>query len=95
MAKQHSIEFKNDAVQYYLDNQDHMNYREAAKKLGIGVSTLQKWTKQFKEQGAVTGRGSGNYASDKDKEIARLKRELRDAEGAIEVLKQAINILGK
>ncbi|WP_413927813.1 transposase, partial [Ligilactobacillus equi] len=49
MAKQHSIEFKNDAVQYYLDNQDHMNYREAAKNLGIGVSTLQKWTKQFKE----------------------------------------------
>lgn len=70
MAKQHSIEFKNDAVQYYLDNQDHMNYREAAKNLGIGVSTLQKWTKHFKEQGAVTGCGSGNYASDKDKEIA-------------------------
>ncbi|WP_263850742.1 hypothetical protein [Ligilactobacillus salivarius] len=31
-------------------------------------------------------RGSGNYSSDKDKEIARLKRQLRDAEGAIEVL---------
>ena len=31
-------------------------------------------------------RGNGNYSSDKDKEIARLKRQLRDAEGAIEVL---------
>lgn len=36
-------------------------------------------------------RGSGNYSSDKDKEIVRLKRQLRDAEGAIEVLKKAIS----
>ena len=41
------------------------------------------------------GRGSGNFASDKDKEIARLKRQLRDAEGAIEVLKKSIGILSK
>ncbi|PPX65041.1 transposase, partial [Limosilactobacillus fermentum] len=40
-------------------------------------------------------RGSGNFASDKDKEIARLKRQLRDAEGAIEVLKKSIGILSK
>ena len=39
--------------------------------------------------------GSGNYASDEAKEIARLKRELRDAQDALEVLKKAINILGK
>ncbi|MGO3111136.1 MAG: hypothetical protein ACTIIU_05270 [Latilactobacillus curvatus] len=38
---------------------------------------------------------SGNFASDKDKEIARLKRQLRDAEGAIEVLKKSIGILSK
>lgn len=40
-------------------------------------------------------RGSGNYASDEDKEIARLKRELRDAKDAINVLKKAISILDK
>ena len=40
-------------------------------------------------------RGSGNYASDEQKEIARLKRELRDAKDALDVLKKAINILGK
>ena len=39
--------------------------------------------------------GSGNYASDKDKEIAQLKRQLRDAKGAIEVLKKSIEILSK
>lgn len=90
MAKQHTTEFKNDAVQYYLGNKDHLNYRQAAEKLGVGASTLQKWTKKFKEESSVEGRGSGNYASTRIKK----KRELRDAEGAIEVLKQAINILG-
>ena len=40
-------------------------------------------------------RGSGNYASDEQKEIARLRRELRDAQDALDVLKKAINILGK
>ena len=32
---------------------------------------------------------SGNYASDEAKEIARLKRELRDAQDALDVLKKA------
>ena len=40
-------------------------------------------------------RGSGNYSSDEQKEIARLKRELRDAQDALDVLKKAISILGK
>ena len=40
-------------------------------------------------------RGSGNYASDEAKEIVRLKRELRDAKDAINVLKKAIGILDK
>ena len=33
--------------------------------------------------------------SDEQKEIAQLKRELRDAKDALDVLKKAINILGK
>ena len=33
--------------------------------------------------------------SDEAKEIARLKKELRDAQDALDVLKKAINILGK
>ena len=67
---------------------------EISKNLGIGASTLHKWIKLFTETGEF-GRGSGNFASDKDKEITRLKRQLRDAEGAIEVLKKSIGILSK
>lgn len=32
-------EFKEQAVQYYLDNKDHMAMNEISKNLGIGAST--------------------------------------------------------
>ena len=35
-------EFKEQAVQYYLDNKDHMTVNEMSKNLGIGASTLHK-----------------------------------------------------
>ena len=60
----------------------------------IGVSTLAKWESQFRNNdGDIPVRGSGNYQSDDAKEIALLKRELRDAQDALDVLKKAINIL--
>ena len=34
-------EFKEQAVQYYLDNKDHMSVNEMSKNLGVGASTLQ------------------------------------------------------
>ena len=49
----------------------------------------------LKLNGDIPVRGSGNYQSDDAKEIARLKRELRDAQDALDVLKKAISILGK
>ena len=89
----------------YLPYTDAINYRkehpdltqvECAKNLGIGVSTLARWEAQFRDnEGDIPVRGSGNYESDEAKEIARLKRELRDAQDALDVLKKAIGILGK
>ena len=63
---------------YYEDHKD-LGVRGCAENLGIGYSTLTKWLKDFRESGDIPVRGSGNYASDEQKEIARLKRELRDA----------------
>lgn len=69
---------------------------ECAKNLGIGVSTLACWESQFRDNdGDIPVIGSGNYASEEAKEIARLKRELRDAQDVLDVLKKAIGILGK
>jgi len=93
-TKQHSQQFKQDAVKYVLEHPDLTN-EECAKNLGIGLSTLSRWKKQYNDnEGTVPTRGSGNYSSDEAKEIARLKRKLRDAEDALDVLKKAISILG-
>ena len=92
---QHSKQFKLDAVNYRKEHPD-LTQVECAKNLGIGVSTLGKWEAQFRDNnGDILVRGSGNYESDEAKEIARLKRELRDAQDALDVLKKAISILGK
>ena len=74
MAKQHDKQFKLDAIQYYEDHKD-LGVRGCAENLGIGYRTLTKWLKDFRESGDILVRGSGNYASDEQKEIARLKRE--------------------
>lgn len=93
-VKQHTKQFKLDAVKYVKEHPD-LTQTECAKNLGIGVSTLGKWLALYRDNnGDVPARGSGNYSSDEQKEIARLKKELRDAQDALEVFKKAISILG-
>lgn len=93
--KQHDQQFKIDAVNYVKEHPD-LTQVECAKNLGIGASTLQRWISLYRDNdGDVPTRGSGNYASDGQKEIARLKKELRDTQDALEILKKAISILGK
>ena len=59
-------------------------------------SALSTWGKAFDEnKGAVPTRGRGNYESEEAKENARLKKELRDTQDALDILKKAISILGK
>ena len=91
----YSQEFKEDAVRYRLEHPE-IALRKCAENLGISESALKSWMKSAKEhEGTVPTRGSGNYASDEAKEIARLQRELRDTKDALEVLRKAIGILGK
>lgn len=94
-GKQHNKQFKLDAVAYRKEHLD-LTQEECAKNLGIGISTLARWESHLRNHdGDIPTRGSGNYATDEQKEIARLKRELRDAQDALDVLKKAISILGK
>ena len=93
MAKQYDKQFKLDAVQYYQDHKD-LGLVGCASNLGISQQSLSRWKKELKDSGDIECRGSGNYSSDEEKEIARLKRELRDTRDALDVLKKAIGILG-
>lgn len=95
MAKQYTEEFKKDAVRYWQEHME-LGISKCAKNLGIGKSTLSQWKKAYDENdGAVPTRGRGNFESDEAKENARLRKELRDTQDALEILKKAISILGK
>ena len=88
-------QFKIDAVRYRLDHPD-LNLKQCATNLGVGHSTLAEWVRAYKKSGEnMAFPGSGNYASEEQREIARLKRELRDTKDALDVLKKAISILGE
>ena len=94
-GKRYSQQFKNDAVQYRKDHPE-MTLIDTANHLGVSESALKHWSASAKQNdGDVISRGSGNYSSDEAKEITRLRRQLRDAEDALEILKKAITILGK
>lgn len=96
MAK-HSYDkdFKEGVIQYVLDYPDE-SYVSVGKRFGVHDTTVGGWIKDFKKNNSeVVIRGSGNYSSDEAKEIARLKKELKDTQDALEILKKAIGILGK
>ena len=93
--KQHTKQFTLDAINYRKEHPD-LTQLQCAKNLGIGISTLARWEAQYRNNdGDIPVIGSGNYESDEQREIARLKRELRDTQDALDVLKKAIGILGK
>jgi len=70
-------------------NTPGLTQEECCKNLGISSSTLAQCKNQYKENnGEMPYRGSGNYRSEEQKEIARLNRELRDAKDALYVLKK-------
>lgn len=94
MSRQFTKEFKEDAARYYIEHKD-LGLMVCAKNLGISRTALSTWVKESKSNnGEVPTRGSGNHQSDEAKENARLRKELRDAQDALEILKKAIGILG-
>jgi transposase len=95
MSIQYTEEFKKDAVRYWKEHPE-MGIGKCAKNLGISKSALSNWGKAFNDnEGTVPIRGRGNFESDEAKEIARLRKELRDTQDALDILKKAIGILGK
>lgn len=90
--KQYSAEFKQDAVNYYYSSGKSLE--QVAGDLKVSKSALSKWVASAKtNNGTINHRGSGNYSSDAEKEIARLKKELKDSQDALDILKKAISIL--
>ena len=89
-------EFRNNAVRYAQEHKD-LSRKEWAANLGIGESTLARWLREARQSsnGTIEMRGTGNFESDEAKEVARLKRELRDTKDALEILKKDYRHTGR
>lgn len=95
MPKHYDEQFKNDALEY-RKNHPQLSVSAVCRNLGISPPTYYQWKKSAEENdGHVKHVGSGNYANDYEKENARLKRELKDSQDALKILKKAMGILAK
>ena len=85
--------FKIKAVE--LSN-NRSNLSEVARELGIKVSLLYKWRKDYQEYGGGSFPGNGNLKLTVEQErIHALEKKLKEVELERDILKKAISIFSK
>lgn len=85
--------FKEMAVELCLSGKKTV---DVAADLGINASLLHRWKREYKS--GKKGRFPGNgkvVLSDAQAEIARLKKELREAQLERDILKKAVSIFSR
>lgn len=90
MTTQYTEEFQNDAVRHWKEHPE-LGIAKCAKNLGISKTEFSNWRRFYEvNDGAVPTRGRGHFESDSDeaKELARLRKELRDTQDALDILKK-------
>ena len=70
--------------------------KEVAEDLGITQDLARRWRREFQvnQSGCFSGNGNANLTPEQ-KEIAQLKRELREANIERDILKKAVSIFSK
>ena len=66
------------------------NAAQTARDLGIRPNLLNRWRRELRDDGARAFPGNG---SPRDEELARLKRELKQAREELSILKKAVGIV--
>jgi len=85
MSKRYTAEFKRDAVA--LVHSSGKTVTEVAREIGVSPEGLRNWVNQDK---ADRGQGPTDaLTSDEKEELRRLRRENREQQQTIEVLKKA------
>ncbi|MEU6974368.1 transposase [Kitasatospora aureofaciens] len=92
MSKRYTAEFKRDAIALVRSSPDR-NITEIARELGVSPEGLRGWVKQDR-----TDRGEGPTgaltSAEKD-ELTRLRRQNREQQQTIEILKKAAAFFAK
>jgi transposase len=76
------VSFKDEAVR--LSRESGLSVSEIALDLGIGKSTLNSWRKEYADRELLSG-----SHDDKDKELARLRKENEILRAERDLLKKA------
>jgi len=89
-ARCFTLEFKQKAVEL---SYARGSVKEVSEELDVNSSVLHRWRKELKSYGknSFPGRGTPKM-TDEQKEIAKLKRQLKDMELERDILKKAISI---
>jgi|SRR6478752_7738778 len=67
-----------------------------AQELGIPQDLIRRWVREKRGKGSASFSGNGNASLTEDqKEIERLKKELREAQLERDILKKAVGIFSK
>lgn len=90
--RRYTEDFKQDAIKY-VESHPNMTMQQAAEYLGMPKETLYGWVKAYRRKLRNGEANSAAPLTDAEKELARLKRENRDLQDALEILKKAISIL--
>ena len=91
-TRQYDREFKLNAVK--LCRESGKSLAQIASDLGIPMTTLAAWMKQFKEHGKDSFPGSGSLKPC-DQELYRLRKELADVKQERDILKKVVAIFSK
>ena len=86
-------EFKQMAVNLVYTGK---STNEVAEELGIRSEIVRRWKRAFEQYGSGSFSGHGNVnMTPEQKEIARLQKELKDAQIEGDILKKAISIFSR
>ena len=90
--RRYTDDFKKDAVQY-VEAHPGMTLQQAADYLGTPKETLYGWVKAHRRKLRDGEAAPTGPLTDTERELARLRRENRDLQDALAILKKAISIL--
>jgi transposase len=91
--RKYDQEFKQMAVELSKHRED---LKALAEELEIRPDLLYRWRREALQHQGASFPGQGNpKQTEKEKEIARLKKELREAQLERDILKKAVSIFSK
>ncbi|UQN10638.1 transposase [Deinococcus sp. QL22] len=89
-----NTEYKREAV--HLTQRPGMTVTQAARDLGIGISTLQRWLREASQQGDAAFPGVGRqHLTPEQEEIRRLRKEVEILREEREILKKVTAFFAK